>query len=342
MIFINYGDKLTHNTREILEASDILQYLEKEMAVTLKPNLVVARPAEQGATTHPEIVEGVILFLKDVGVKNISVMEGSWVGDSTKSAFKKCGYDNLKKRYGVNLVDLKDDKAIKKNDLNICQSIMPPQTEFLINIPVLKAHCQTLLTCCLKNLKGCIPDAEKRRFHAMGLHKPIAALNKIIPTGYCVVDSICGDLTYEEGGNPVQSNRIIAGRNPWAIDAYCATLIGYKPEEIGYLEGAVCTEEIRELNVEQKPKISTKGNPVSRQYVGLVEEKSACSACYASLMFALQRLKNPKQIGKIYIGQGFRGVSGKGVGIGNCTSQFERYIKGCPPKALDIVAQLKN
>ncbi|HPK72359.1 MAG TPA: DUF362 domain-containing protein, partial [Vicinamibacterales bacterium] len=47
---------------------------------------------------------------------------------------------------------------------------------FLINMPVLKGHCQTRLTCALKNLKGCIPDTEKRRFHALGLHKPIAAL----------------------------------------------------------------------------------------------------------------------------------------------------------------------
>ena len=32
------------------------------------------------------------------------------------------------------------------------------------------------MTCALKNLKGCLPDREKRRFHALGLTKPIAAL----------------------------------------------------------------------------------------------------------------------------------------------------------------------
>ena len=36
--------------------------------------------------------------------------------------------------------------------------------DFLINLPVLKGHCQTAMTCALKNCKGCIPDREKRRF----------------------------------------------------------------------------------------------------------------------------------------------------------------------------------
>ena len=39
----------------------------------------------------------------------------------------------------------------------------------LINIPVLKGHCQTAMTCSLKNLKGCIPNKEKQRYHREGL-----------------------------------------------------------------------------------------------------------------------------------------------------------------------------
>jgi len=28
------------------------------------------------------------------------------------------------------------------------------------------------------------------------------------------VDGICGDLSFEEGGTPVEANRVIAGQNP--------------------------------------------------------------------------------------------------------------------------------
>ena len=34
------------------------------------------------------------------------------------------------------------------------------------------------MTCALKNCKGCLPDREKRRFHAEGLMEPIAALER--------------------------------------------------------------------------------------------------------------------------------------------------------------------
>jgi len=112
------------------------------------------------------------------------------------------------------------------------------EVDYLINMPVLKAHCQTKLTCALKNLKGCIPDSEKRRFHTLGLHKPIACLGAAVRADLTIVDAIVGDLTFEEGGTPVQMNRIIAGKDPVLIDAYAAQLIGYEKDDIAYISMA--------------------------------------------------------------------------------------------------------
>jgi uncharacterized protein (DUF362 family) len=237
MLFITYGTNLTENTFELLKASDIAAYLRPGYRVAVKPNLILSSPASEGATTHPEIVEGIILFLKDFGVSEISIIESSWVGDSTRRAFKTCGYESLSKKHNVPLYDLKADSSTRMThagmQMDICDKAL--QTDFLINVPVLKAHCQTGLTCCMKNLKGCIPDGEKRRFHSLGIHKPVAVLNILLKTGYCVVDGVCGDLSFEEGGNPVESNRIIAGRDPLLVDSYCAGLIGYRPDEIEYI-----------------------------------------------------------------------------------------------------------
>jgi uncharacterized protein (DUF362 family) len=49
---------------ELMEKADIAQALDKGKRVVIKPNLVVSRPANGGATTHPEIVEGIIIYLK--------------------------------------------------------------------------------------------------------------------------------------------------------------------------------------------------------------------------------------------------------------------------------------
>ncbi|MCL1859056.1 MAG: DUF362 domain-containing protein [Oscillospiraceae bacterium] len=353
MIFVTYGKDIVKNTYDILKESDIDLYLNSNFSVSIKPNLVVSRPAYDGATTHPEVIEGIIIFLKDFGVKKIKIIESSWVGDSTKRAFKNCGYEEISRKYNVPVIDLKSDSCtvLKYGEykIEICDEAL--KTDFLINVPVLKAHCQTRLTCCMKNLKGCISDNEKRKFHSLGLHKPIAELNMLIKTGYCVVDGICGDLTFEEGGTPVESNRIIAGQNPLLVDSYCAELIGYRPDEIGYLAhgkklgvGEYYSQDTKifELNPENKPVHKVKSGRTADSYKNNIHEDSACSACYSSLIYALHRLGSKiKGTEKIYIGQGFKNKSGDGIGIGNCTLGFKKCVTGCPPKPTDIIDALK-
>ncbi|MCL2565751.1 MAG: DUF362 domain-containing protein [Defluviitaleaceae bacterium] len=351
MIVIAYINDIVKDTYDALCASDINTYLCKNMSVAIKPNLVVARPASDGATTHPEVVEGIIRYLKDFGVADIKIIESSWVGETTKRAFKACGYEDLSHKYDVPLVDLKADQVTTlthgEYKINVCNEAL--KTDFLINVPVLKAHCQTRLTCNMKNLKGCIPDNEKRNFHSMGLHKPIAALNALIKTGYCVVDGICGDLTFEEGGNPVRSNRIILGQNPVLLDSFCTELIGYTPDEIGYLShgkklglGSFYSPKTKvlELNPDKKPAVKAKTSLAADRYKHLIREDAPCSACYSSLIYALHRLGGKAPV-NIHIGQGFKGKSVDGVGIGNCTQGFSKYVPGCPPKATDIMEFLR-
>jgi len=352
MIVINYGKDWAKMTADALAASDIGKYLKPGFSVSIKPNLVVPQPASNGATTHPEVVEGIIMFLRDFGIQNINIIENSAVGYSTRQAFRVCGYEALQKKHAVPLIDLKNDRCIKLRhkdghygdyDIQLCETAL--KTDFLINVPVLKAHCQTRMTCCMKNLKGCIPHGEMKRFHTLGLHKPIATLNALLKTGYCVVDGICGDLSFEEGGTPIEADRIIAGQSPLLVDSFCAELIGYRPDDIEYLSygrkiglGEYYSRgtKVVELNLDSKPSRQTGGNRIADRYRNLIEDDAACSVCYAALVFALQRGDGRIPHGrKICIGQGFKGKSGE-LGIGNCTRGFKAYVKGCPPKAADI------
>ena len=354
MIAMNYGKDWVKTTYDTLAASDIEQHLRTGMSVSIKPNLVLPGPPSDGATTHPEVVEGIIRFLQDFGINKIQVMESSAAGYNTKKAYKICGYEPLEKKYGITLVDLKNapSRTLTHNDIDIQIAEAALDTDFLINVPVLKAHCQTRLTCCMKNLKGCIPEKEMRRFHTLGLHEPIAALASLLKVHYNVVDGICGDLSFEEGGSPVEANRIIAGRDPLLVDSFCAGLIGYRPEDIGYLnygrenglgEFFSSQTEVVELNVDQKPARQEKSARLSERYRNSnIEEDSACSVCYASLIFALHRAGS-RSSRKICIGQGFKGKSegsASALGIGICTRNFADYVPGCPPKAVDIMKHL--
>ena len=346
-IWVNYSRDILQGTIDVLEASNLKDLVKPHMKVSIKPNLVLAKPASFGATTHPEVVEGVICHLRSLGISDIEIIESSWIGDNTKRAYKVCGYERLSKEYSVPLFDLKDDDLVKIEGMEICKKAI--ETDFLINVPVLKAHCQTLLTCCMKNLKGCISDKEKRRFHTQGLHRPIADLNKAIKTNFAVIDGICGDLNFEEGGTPVERNMILAGSDPLYLDSYCAQLIGHHIKDIGYLNygeklgvGRLFDEKyshIVELNTEKKPRLVQSSKNISRQLSKYIHEDMACSACYSALIYALHNThERPKE--KISVGQGFIGKSGE-LGCGNCTSKFKKYIPGCPPKAVDIIDSLE-
>jgi len=75
------------------------------------------------------------------------------------------------------------------------------------------------------------------------------------------------------------------------------------------------------------------------------EEKDACSACYGSLIYALDWLNDAGKLKKglppIGIGQGYQGKEG-GIGMGRCTSCFCKSLAGYPPRAAEIVSFLRE
>ena len=356
-IYVIYGDNPKSMILELLSSINPEQDIPRHARIGIKPNLVVAKPSSSGATTSPEIVEGIIEYLQSRGYMDICILEGSWIGDRTSRAFKVCGYEDISKRYNVPLIDLQKDSSttcsLEGMSLNICSKMN--EIDYLINVPVLKGHCQTNITCALKNMKGCIPNSEKRRFHTMGLHKPIAYLSKAIKQSLIVVDGIMGDLNFEEGGNPVRMDRIIVGTDPVLIDSYAANLLGFDLEDIPYITmaeniGAGTTKwnnaNVIEFNKDKSTEITASTGQV-RQFTKYIEERDACSACYGSLIHALDRLKSKGRLNslkaKLYIGQYFKNEAiDEGIGIGQCTKECPQHIGGCPPSARDIVKFLEG
>lgn len=354
-IYIKSGTQYKEMTKELLEECDLAaQISDMDMQIGIKPNLVSPSEASWGATTHPEVVAGIIEYLQERGYHKIAMLEGSWVGDKTAEAYEVCGYRDLSEKYQVPFWDMQKEKGIARDcrgvQLNICKRVT--DVDFLINVPVLKGHCQTKITCALKNMKGLIPNTEKRRFHAMGLHKPIAHLNAGIHQDFIVVDNICGDLDFEDGGNPVVMNRVLAGMDPVLMDSYVCQVMHYDTKEVPYIglaeELGVGSTNLENARIIYCEETARKELPKSRKVVELqdaVEEVESCSACYGYLIPALEMLKNDglfeKLDTKICIGQGYRGKTGK-LGVGACTCKFEHNINGCPPTENQIYDFLRQ
>ena len=347
-----YGQDAHDMTMKLLEAANAIALVPAGGSVALKPNLVVAATPESGATTHPGVLSGCIEYFRGHGVKDISVIEGSWVGDQTMRAMRRAGYDQVCERYGVPFYDLKKDatRPVKTaiGMIDVCERAL--NAGLLVNLPVLKGHCQTVMTCALKNLKGCLPDKEKRHFHALGLQKPIAALGAALKPRLTVVDSICGDLNFEEGGTPIQTNRMYLGTDAVQLDAYGRALMGLAPSEVPYIElceqygggrAAWSEDDIVELNSPSDAAAYPRPSGTVASLTKNVHENQACSACFAALVRALHA-SGYGQREQIYIGQGWQGQKLDGVGIGKCCRGAETCVMGCPPTAEAIGQTLED
>ncbi len=339
----------------MLEASGAFDWLgPKELPVILKPNLVLPSEASEGATTHPEIAEALIVLLKEGGWQTILIAEGSWVGDSTAKAYRSCGYTELSRRYGIRLIDLQKDEAVALSPppellsalpererkraedalpLQVCRTILDVTAAggSLINLPLIKGHGQTLVTCALKNLKGCIPDSEKRRYHRLGVHLPVALLNTLIRPSFALADGLNPDPGWEEGGNPLRRDLLLLGRDPVSLDSAAAGLLSVPVEDVTYIGMA------RELGIGEMagrgdlvdlsgppssapesggpegrapeetataaPAFSEQAESIEerdalrRKISELVVEKDACSACFGNLVSVLRKLDAEGKLG---------------------------------------------
>ena len=348
-IRIIYGKDAKAMAKALLDSYGLSDAIQGKESFVLKPNLVNPTRPENGATTHTGILEAVIEYLQAEGKKDITIAESSWVGASTEEAFSVNGYRKLADRYGIRLLDIKKDRfqtlSYDGISMEISETIL--SADYLINLPVLKGHCQTVMTCALKNCKGCLPDREKRRFHAEGLMEPIAALAAALKPDLTIVDSICGDLNFEEGGNPVPTGRMMLGTDMVQLDTYGCRLMGLDPEYVPYIglaerwgagSSALEPGDLIRLNEPSDAAGYPKPSGLVANLTRNVQANNACSACYASLVRALYHSRSREAIA---IGQGWKGVPFDGLGVGSCCNCAQRQVKGCPPSAEDILQALQ-
>lgn len=350
-LYAAHGTDVASLTKGLLEAIRPETGLKSGASIALKPNLVVAKDWRSGATTNPAVCAAVIEYFQSRGFNDISIIESAWIGEDTQRAFRACGYEDLQKRYGVALVDVKRDKyALCEYDgLKADVSQRALAADYLINLPLIKGHCQTKLTCALKNIKGLISDKDKRRFHTLGLHRPIAYLNRMIAPHLTIADGTCTDPSFEEGGHPECLNTMIAGTDSVLIDTFAAGLIGLKPKDIGYIGIAetlgIGSADLAKAQIvhlgEGSAQAADGRNDVLERAKAHICANEACSACYANLLSALMRFDTLADDLQISVGQGYKGKRGQ-LGCGGCTAGFDHSIKGCPPRADQIFYALQQ
>ena len=199
--------------------------------ILLKPNLVMWDSVypfpKYGVLTSTVLMEEMVRLLSDYGCTKISIGEGSIVdrgfGSDTKAAFAGLGYHTLRDRYGVKLIDFNDGPfaSVDFDGFTLDMAAHALETDFLVNMPVLKTHSNTKISLGFKNLKGCLATRSKMFCHHVerSLDSFICLIGEKIRPALTVIDGI---YALEKGpvvnGRAHRTDLIVASRDMFAAD----------------------------------------------------------------------------------------------------------------------------
>jgi len=242
---INCNDPY-RSLREALELCNGFEDFNKNDKILIKPNLVAwdfELPYPPfGVVTTSTLVFTLVQILYEEGFRNLTIGEAPLNVPKTmgRAIFKRLGYDKLKEKYGVELVDFNEDKFEKVDfgsfQLSLAKKAL--EADKVINLPVLKTHNQSKVSLGLKNLKGCLNRKSKMQCHGrdVDLNHMFPHIIEKLPVTLTIIDGI---FTLAKGpaisGKAYRKNLIIASKNALACDIVGAELMGYKAGEVEHL-----------------------------------------------------------------------------------------------------------
>jgi uncharacterized protein (DUF362 family) len=196
-----------------------------------------------GYFTNPDVVLAVVKQCLDAGAKEIvcfkSVPEGYWEKSryfgELATAIGKFRYCEARKKVTI-------PGSVYLKEADIFEDFITVDT--YISIPVAKHHAGTYFSGTLKGMMGVSSSETNRFMHSANgdytydeqeyLSQCVADLNLLRQPDLSVVDAIeCGLNNGPRGpGETVKPNRILAGTDMVAVDAYSADLIGFSQADV--------------------------------------------------------------------------------------------------------------
>jgi uncharacterized protein (DUF362 family) len=222
-----------------------------------------------GTYVNPEIALAVIKMCFDAGAKSIQALKDEPRGYWQRTPLAKRYADEIKSvtpcsgRY----VQAGIRRAVSLKQAEVIRELM--EVDVFLNISVSKDHSGTHFSGILKNVMGAATYSTCRYFHygkggwsedVEFLSQCIADVNLLRKPALCISDSTeCVVTNGPYGpGKIVKPQKVVAGADPVAVDAYGAGLIGLVADQIDMIGKAAALGvgemklqklQIRELNV---------------------------------------------------------------------------------------------
>jgi len=336
--------------------------------VLIKPNIVFGESWDTGITTHPGVIEALINELRSAGVKVI-IGEGPGYGSRGDDVLDAVGIRDRARHWGVPFYNLKSGEWVRisipngKRVHHLTVHKIVPQCDFIISAAKLKTHCEAIVSLSLKNMKGLIhADAERMRFHTVGLNECLVDLNRMFRPHLSVVEGLIALEGIGPGrpGKPVKLGVLVAGTDPVAVDAVCTRIMLLEPTIVAHIKlaadaglGLIDTERIEIVGERiedvlpesfEKPPMSIEG--ISPYECIQVVDGKPCSNCIVALASFLHAflkrdaIENATAEVRILVGAKAQPMwTGNELAIGNCLRRYRGelpWCPGCPPSTMAL------
>ncbi len=244
-VAVTVGRDYFVNTKRAIEILGCMsKFVPKNSSVLLLGNVWRV----PGTYTKPDIFRAVARMCRDAGAKKITC-----VSMMPMKNWEQTGNAAVLKKEGVmlKLFDYKDYSQYMR--VPIPRGILLKEAEIVkelsahdvfINVPICKHHIDTVFSCTMKNLMGLNSYRNSRKFHideanqeidkARHLAQCIADLNTVIGPTLNVVDAT--EFIVTNGpmgpGKIIKPQKIVAGVDRIAVDAYCIALLDKKIDDV--------------------------------------------------------------------------------------------------------------
>jgi len=247
--------RFTNDPRSVRAAIDLAGAFDRVgpgSRVFVKPNVVFwttkSTFPKWGVITTSTVLEAVVAALRDKGARSITIGEGIVTfrpddRETPKGAFESLGYNTLAARYGAAVVNIMEGpfkKVAVADGVTLNLSTHALESDFIVSVPPLKTHAQTVVSLGIKNLKGLIDRPSRKKCHsadpACDLHAMVSFIPDRLPPSATVIDGI---YSLERGpsfyGSARRSNIIVASADTLSADMAGAFILGHPPATVPHL-----------------------------------------------------------------------------------------------------------
>jgi uncharacterized protein (DUF362 family) len=228
-------------TRKAIEAmGGMKRFISNGDIVAIKPNIGWDRMPVHAANTNPLVVAELVRLCFDAGAKKVVVTDASC--NEPNRCFQRSGIWRAAYALGATIIlpaDHRFREIRMKGEVLDQWPIFTPlmNADKVINVPVAKHHNLSKFTAAMKNWYGLL-GGRRNRLH-QNIDVSIADLATFMRPTLTVMDATRVLLRNgPQGGNIDDAkdlHQVVAALDQVACDAYGATLIGEKPENVKYL-----------------------------------------------------------------------------------------------------------